>query len=416
MGESFNSGIRQAMLRLALCAVIVSFLAFKVWTLADVLGFFSTVPNNLTCTKVGGNEIVGSEDVAHWRDGIVLVSSGDLGTTFAWGETEAVLGGIFALRVGDSTGEPRYWRVELLARDDKGVPPDQQYGFQPGGIYLSNATQRLYAVSHTDQKSSSGVDVFDIEKLDEFPWLRLRHRTKVTSPLFGNHALNDVVEGAEDGSDLYVSNWVAFGHPIGGETRGSTTEKIKAGLGIPLQVLGVPTTVVYHCKLLSGKCTVAARYFLGANGMTISTNRKLVFVVDPGAKAVYVYKRDALNGALEYSHQIPTKHPGNNVEFVPTASGQAELWLGMMPKLHFTIDVVDAQKTRPFRGEPPEGIQVPSALSTITIDVGGHPTRPESLLYHDGSDVSMVSAAIRVGGKVILGQDFHKGVGVCTEL
>jgi len=45
----------------------------------------------------------------------------------------------------------------------------ERYGMQLHGLHLSNTTQRLYAISHSDEKSGSGVHVFDMESLPQFP-------------------------------------------------------------------------------------------------------------------------------------------------------------------------------------------------------------------------------------------------------
>lgn len=400
----------------AVIVAFVAFTAFKIMGLISVLGLSNIVENDLLCRNVGSDEIVGSEDVAHWRDGIVLIASGDLGTTYSYGAVEAVPGSIFAVDVdmnehGDNV-TPEFWKLKVLG--------DTLGRFQPHGLFISNTTQRLYVVSHADEQGGSGVHIFDIEALSEFPWLQLRHLTYITSPLFGNHALNDVTEGAVDGTDLYVTNWISFPHPLGGEVRGTALEKFKAGLGIPLQVFGVPLTEVYRCSVANQECEVAARGFLGANGITISDDRRLVFIVDPGALAVYIYRREQ-SGSLMFSHSIATAHPCNNIEYVPAITNEstASLWLGVMPKLHLTVDVVEAQKSRPHHGHLPDGLpRVPGGLSTVVIDSDGKgiSDQPETLLYHNGPNMSMISAAIRVGRTIILGQDFTRGVGLCTEI
>jgi len=238
--------------------------------------------------------------------------------------------------------------------------------------------------------------------------------------MFGNHGLNELAEGSASGDYLYVTNWISFPHPVG-EVSGSALEKLKAGLGIPLKILGVPLTVVYRCMFDTGECSIAARVFLGANGITINDKRLLIVVVDPGANAVHVYQSDQRTGKLDFSHTIETKHPCNNVEFIPVSQpgGSAMLWLGIMPKLHLKIDAVDAQKTKQHNGLRPDGVpNVPGGLSSILVDADGHLVvgTPESLLYHDGPNVSMNASAIRAGETVVLGQDVHTGAGICKDV
>merc|ERR1719161_2020143 len=115
-----------------------------------------------------------------------------------------------------------------------------------------------------------------------------------------NHGLNDVVEGKKDGSDLYVTEFLTFEHPMGGAAKTGfflgwanwIVEKAHIYLGIP------GLTRLFHCKVdVKGsgdsECTSVASGFLGANGITITDDRQVLFVNDPIPAKISVYKRNS---------------------------------------------------------------------------------------------------------------------------
>merc|ERR1719161_3381860 len=145
-----------------------------------------------SCEHLGQDLLKGaSEDLAIYDKNTVLMASGDLSRVFPFGVSKELtnLGGIYALDINAKKV------VKLETKDFD----QSKLGLQPHGIYFSNTTKRLYVVSHTDELSKTTVQIFAVEGSP--PNLILNHLRMVSSPLFMNHGLNDVVEGKKDGSD-----------------------------------------------------------------------------------------------------------------------------------------------------------------------------------------------------------------------
>ena len=97
------------------------------------------------------------------------------------------------------------------------------------GLHYGQQSRKLYAVNH-DEEAGESVEVFNA--VGDGAELKLVHSLSVTSPLFGNMALNDVVEGAteEAEGEFYVTEWQPFPFPAGGKAGMST-----ASLGLRIQ-------------------------------------------------------------------------------------------------------------------------------------------------------------------------------------
>ena len=87
-------------------------------------------PPPAACERIGSYE--GSEDITLWRGGVAFISSGLFPSA-----TQSGL--LLAIDLGAPRPAPR--EVEL-----RGVPAG--FGFRPHGLYLDNATQRLFVISH----------------------------------------------------------------------------------------------------------------------------------------------------------------------------------------------------------------------------------------------------------------------------
>ena len=74
------------------------------------------------------------------------------------------------------------------------------------GIHYNQVSKRLYAINH-DESIGESIEVFAVS--GDAPALRLDHIASVCSELFNTFALNDVVEGAIDENEFYVSEWYA---------------------------------------------------------------------------------------------------------------------------------------------------------------------------------------------------------------
>ena len=154
--------------------------------------------------------MIGSEDMALGKHGVLIITSGDLLTTFGEGSAAARPGGIWVLDMREGGGpEPVRIQLEFLPKGRR---------FQAHGLDVSNTTDRVYAISHNGDHSS--VDIFQIhynqECLVSLPWschpLSLTFLRSVSSSIFPNYGINDVVEAGEN--EIYVTQWQPFSFPV----------------------------------------------------------------------------------------------------------------------------------------------------------------------------------------------------------
>ena len=167
--------------------------------------------NDQECHRAGvGVGMIASEDMALGKHGVLFITSGDLYMTFTQGAASANPGGMWVLDMREGgAAEPRKIQLESF-------PVGRR--FQGHGLDVSNTTERVYTVSHNGDHSS--VDIFQIsynqDCLASLPWacqpVSLTFLRSVTSNIFPNYGINDVVE-AED-NQIYVTQWQPFSLPI----------------------------------------------------------------------------------------------------------------------------------------------------------------------------------------------------------
>jgi hypothetical protein len=351
------------------------------------------------CRLVAPEGMAGSEDMALGRNSLLFVTQGDLHHAFAHGALAAKPGHIWALDLAFAHWDPASAKPVKVAL--RGFPAGRR--FQPHGLYVSNATDLLYAVSHTAPQGGSAVEVFEIDYAAR-P-VALVHVKTVSSELFAPFSINDVAEGGGRG-ELYVTRWLPFGFPSGGKDHPTTTyERLAAASMVPIALGGLKLTQFYRCTWSADgetACAPAApERFGGANGITISTDRKTVFVSDPAFASVTTYDR-AADGSLAKTGTIAVEYAMDNIEY-DAASG--ELLMGSIALLH-TVVANDGKPLAEWRPVP-GGMSVAARSAETGAWVVRHP------LMHDGSVLSQISAAARLGGVVVLGSPFSDGVLVC---
>merc|ERR1712109_288818 len=171
-------------------AIVVKKFQMKIQCLSLPPGY---TYNDKNCHLMGQNiGMIGSEDLALGKYGIVFVSSGDILQGFHHRFATAAPGGMWILDIRpDVIKDPV--RVEI----EGGPVPEL---FHPHGIDVSNSTDKLFAVNHNDIRSS--VEVYQIiykpECISISTWIctpiTLNFLTSVTSELFPKYGINDVAE------------------------------------------------------------------------------------------------------------------------------------------------------------------------------------------------------------------------------
>ena len=373
----------------------------------------------------------GSEDIVIIDNNLALVSSGDL-NRIAFPpskqkkedkQSPGKNGGIFAIQFvdNDSSGI-KTEKVEIV-----GYPPNQP--FNPHGIYFSNETQHLYAVNHEcGEKTYEGIEIFKLEMRSNIDTdnssvvdtghrsniIQLIYKRSIQSPTFPLGGMNDVVEGSYYG-EIYVTQWLSHAIPdscVGDENFYDETKR-------KVDTLFRKLTNVQRCLFDDNTneskgvyCHVVLDGFHGANGISKNPNNpNTYYVIDAPDKKLHVlekYDGDGTStGVLRRKNVIPLPHASDNIEYdmssgklttvgtpyiyeaIKRLSGDISINVsgGMI-----TIDFENKQKTKQSRE------------SSYII---------EEILMHNGSKLSMLSAAVFMHGKILLGSPCSDGVLVC---
>lgn len=343
------------------------------------------------------------EDLSVYNNRSAFAGGGDLHTIFANGAATATAGAV--------------WLVDAISGDVKqvpilgdGVPPKLILH----GIFFSKKTRRLYAVQHGDTAGES-VEVFDVVEDDG---VKLSHKTSIRSTLFGNFALNDVVEG--DGDEIYITEWQPFPFPLGGMAGmkdASFLLKLQRALFIPINLFKIPLTRIFRCTIADGVCTVAStERFVAANGIAVSGDRQTVFVNDATGLMVSVMEREP-GGALKKVSEFKPKHTLDNFEM----SAEGKLMGGSVPLPYTTKEICDEAKDLSMSKEM-DGIHVgcghaPGGLLEISLLSTGDKSFIDAsqadVGIHDGGLLSGISAALQLDDKIVMASPFSTGVLIC---
>ena len=192
-------------------AIVISVVIRWIFNTRDLF----TIPpdfriNDGNCKLAGNNMgMIGSEDMALGKYGLLFISSGDLAKVLEEGAEVANPGSMWVMDMKVESS------IKLHRLEIESFPQSRR--FQPHGIHVSNITDRLHVVSHNGDHSS--VDIFSIKydtKCLEEP-SRSIQCTKpaslvfiksIRSDLFPSGGLNDVVE--MNSNEFFVSMFLRF--------------------------------------------------------------------------------------------------------------------------------------------------------------------------------------------------------------
>ena len=156
---------------------------------------------------------------------------------------------------------------------------------------------------------------------------------------------------------------------------------------------------VYLCSISDSVCTEASdETFVGANGMTISADRNLLFVNDPTEKLITVFKVNKHDLKLTKESTIQLPVAADNIEYDDETG---DILMGTIP------DITPMVK----KGFGYEEVLVPGGLAVAGRQGPGWVVR--DVLEHDGAKLEQVSAAARFGSTVFLGSPGAEGLLVC---
>eukprot|EP00122_Pirum_gemmata_P001093 Pgem_evm1s975 len=304
-------------------------------------------------TNHTGKDILhGSEDITHYRNGIMLVSSGDLYNTL--GGEEAAPGGIFAFDL--KSNPPSYYKLTI-----------------------SNAPSQIPLHPH-------GTD----------DHLELVYLRDIKSKLFENGNINDVIEGASEG-ELYVTQWLQYPVPAAGLRHPVNLEERINIFKQDVAQMVYPGSHVFHCTFSSvatvdAQCSVTGKGMYSANGITKDPQSSRIFVNDAIAKKVIVYNRQS-NGKLVVQNTISLEFHVDNLEFDQDSN---TIYAGNVPLPYLCLLA-------------PKTVNVPGGISTLSLDSeSGNKSCivNNSVVMHDGLKLSHISSGYVWNNVAILGSPF----------
>ena len=149
-------------------------------------------------------------------------------------------------------------------------------------------------------------------------------------------------------------------------------------------------TKVFHCTWgvnISPQCKVASEErFSMANGVTISPDRKTVFVNDPLEMKITALSRNMDNGELSTLYDIKLPTLVDNIEYDDEAN---EIILGTI---------------------------IPGGMAVLSQTSSKDQWITRGVLPHDESKLKQISAAARIGNsEIVLGSPFSEGILVCLN-
>lgn len=350
------------------------------------------------CIRVEHPKMNGTEDMALYKNGIALLGSGDLGARLLYGywpggEVTDISedGGVFAI-------DMKQFPATVTEVPIVGLPDG--ISFAPHGIYLSNATQRLYVVSHGYSFGGTRIIIFKIE--DDNSFLRLTYLRSIASNLWGDVQLNDVVEHPS-GSGVYTTRMLhTAGSPTGPQTPNHTLMDI---------FFSTPpgSGTVFYCDFdiddaaTPAECKVAVTGFKDPNGITRKGNT--VFMSEPGNNQIVQLEINPDNTLKDENLTISLPFSCDNVDYYSETN---TLTCGALRGDFFTkmmawIAQPNGRHIIDTLGPGPECGVALIHLSDTFSDIKVSP----DWFIHDGSKLTMLSSVgVRYGSRLVVGSPF----------
>lgn len=356
--------------------------------------------NDQSCNLVGADEMGPSEDMQFGKYGLLLMAAGDLQHAFNHGTEHAPNGGVFVYHFNSPVSK----FPTKITLDN--YPPDRK--MVGHGLYLSNATDRLYVINHAGHQDV--VEVFSVTYKPSCiigttfhcPPVALSLIKIVGSPLLGYFMMNDVAEGLvtdTNKGELYVTRWVNY--PIRPSGKAGDTVWVMKDTYSQLSKTRFPG--VYRCYWEGSEeanCEEATEHkFVGANGITVSPDRQWVYVVDPPDKELNILRRQP-NGSLAHHSVTKLTSACDNIDY-----GDGGLYLGCLPVMWKVV-------AKMLEIDP--HVPVPGSIVHVNDGQWGK-FEVKTLLVHDGKKLSQLSTGLPYGNRFFMGGPFSPGLLVCER-
>ncbi|EAY29711.1 serum paraoxonase/arylesterase 2 [Microscilla marina] len=328
-------------------------------TLYDA-GVFKSIKPHFAGSEKVVKTAGGAEDIIINRQKEVAYLSVDKRRTTLAGKPTPTPGSIYYLDLKKPDATP----VNML--------PDFKREFHPHGMSYfrtSSGKELLFVVNHSKLNTHQTIEKFEIRDT-QLVYLESIQHNLMTSP-------NDVVAVGE--RQFYVTNDHRY---------------LKGWLRTMEDYLKLPLGSVnfYDGKTMK----VATSGIAYANGINISSNKKMIFVASPTNGEVIVYTRQP-DHTLELVETIKVHTGVDNIEL----DEKGHLWLGCHPKLFaFVAHQKDSQKKSPSQ-----------VIEIIYQQEGIYEVK--EVYLNNGNSLSGSSAAVAYKDHLLIGGVFDKKVLWC---
>ena len=351
-------------------AVPVLFIFYACYLYIRVSGVLGTPDPILadSCVKIPlaiGSEIsLGTEDIVIDRDtGLVMISSMNRFDRYVKNQIPA--DGIYGFHL-EKDGSTSAKQLILLSHD---APAE----FHPHGIHFWKGItdeglvqKRLFVVNHRSDIDKA-VEVFRVSED-----LKLHHLKTITSPEI--YSPNDLA--AVGPNSFYLSNDHGRGKGL--------IKSLEELLFLPR------SNVIFYD---GNKAKVVARRQVFANGMAVSSDNKTIYLANPPAHKISVFKRMEDNN-LRKTKTFKLSSAPDNIDIASDGS----LWTGAHARLFDYIS---------YRGKKRE--TAPSHVVRIDPATG----ESKTILYTDRGELSASSTAATYAGRLLVGSVYEGAVLNC---
>jgi hypothetical protein len=359
------------------------------------------------CVRIEAPGMGGTEDLVHYKDGVVLVGSGDLGSLILYGQWpgSTFTGSSFKSASGIFALDVKEWPPVAKPVEIEGAP--KEIFWNAHGLHFSNVTSRLYVNNHG--MSGGGTRVLVLKVVDDVKGahgVKLVYERSITSDLWGNGQLNDIVEGG-DGKSIYASRWLQEPMDDAGPHDGAKT--VLAQVTEANGSMGV----IFHCKWSTtdsapADCQVAIEDFgaSGPNGMAVNKVTGTIYVSDALVHDLYQLKPTETGKLIDLGNKVHLPSGCDNIELEAESGAiMCGAILDIAPAFaFFAPGTYEENKAKP---PAPGGMHL---VHPPTADNNAWVVYPGALGL---TKLHMVSGVTRFGSRYVLGSPWDRAVVAC---
>ncbi|CAM9090142.1 unnamed protein product [Scytosiphon promiscuus] len=228
--------------------------------------------------------------------------------------------------------------------------------------------------------------------------------------------LNDLVLTSDD--ELYVTQFLAMRHPLHGPTQpDGLIEHLQMFASILSILLQMSPAPVIRCTGIRGADIECERLAKGRgvmyNGVALSPNGERLLVSDTAASQMVVFNRSLETGALTLRQRLDLPASPDNLELdlYRAAEGTEAYTLGLVSAMdYFQYARAMDGATHPTDGDDRK---MKGGFASIVFDKESGKYESSLEMWHDGSLLSISSAASTKSGARLLGSAVEEGFLLC---